>query len=167
MFVCVPSFFLVSRGRPWVFTSGARCRLEADFYDPSVSFDDPLSSLSGLDAYRGNVDMLAGRTLMGKILFSDAAIILHDVREKANGQLRTRWTLRVCFSERQGRHAAGVCVRCLFTFCVSFGDTIRRGTHGTRRALESLRGDLGESRPTNGRARPRATEVYVSPRTTD
>ena len=64
----------------------------------SVTFDDPLNSLSGLKAYRNNVDMLAGRTLFGGLLFSDAAINLHDVRELEDGRLQTRWTLRVCFS---------------------------------------------------------------------
>ena len=34
--------------------------LESEYYSSSVTFDDPLSSLSGLDAYRGNVDMLGG-----------------------------------------------------------------------------------------------------------
>ena len=63
-----------------------------------MTFDDPLNSLSGLKAYRNNVDMLAGRTLFGGLLFSDAAINLHDVRELEDGRLQTRWTLRVCFS---------------------------------------------------------------------
>lgn len=72
--------------------------LEAEYYSTSVTFDDPLNSLSGLKAYRDNVDMLAGRTAFGGVLFSDAAINLHDVRELDSGQLQTRWTLRVCFS---------------------------------------------------------------------
>ena len=72
--------------------------LEASFYEDGVTFDDPLSSLSGLAAYRNNVDMLAGRTALGAALFSDAAIALHDVSELDDGRLRTRWTLRVCFA---------------------------------------------------------------------
>ena len=72
--------------------------LEDEYYSSSVTFDDPLNSLSGLKAYRNNVDMLAGRTLFGGLLFSDAAINLHDVRELEDGRLQTRWTLRVCFS---------------------------------------------------------------------
>ena len=80
--------------------------LESEYYSSSVTFDDPLSSLSGLDAYRGNVDMLAGRTALGKVLFSDASINLHDVREKADGGLRTRWTLRVCFQALPWRPVA-------------------------------------------------------------
>mmetsp|Transcript_1249 Transcript_1249/g.3749 ORF Transcript_1249/g.3749 Transcript_1249/m.3749 type:complete len:360 (+) Transcript_1249:158-1237(+) len=71
--------------------------LEAEYYAPEVTFDDPLSSLSGLKAYRNNVDMLAGRTPLGGFLFSDAAIALHDVEPRGEG-LRTRWTLRVSFS---------------------------------------------------------------------
>jgi len=74
------------------------------WYAPDVSFDDPLTSLSGVDSYRKNVDMLAGRTLMGKILFDDAGINLHSVTGGAitetNGNIEianviTRWTLRV------------------------------------------------------------------------
>ena len=38
--------------------------LEDEYYSSSVTFDDPLNSLSGLKAYRNNVDMLAGRTLI-------------------------------------------------------------------------------------------------------
>ena len=72
--------------------------LEDEYYSSSVTFDDPLNSLEGLKAYRNNVDMLAGRTLFGGLLFSDAAINLHDVRELEDGRLQTRWTLRVCFS---------------------------------------------------------------------
>mmetsp|Transcript_21802 Transcript_21802/g.65345 ORF Transcript_21802/g.65345 Transcript_21802/m.65345 type:complete len:360 (+) Transcript_21802:152-1231(+) len=71
--------------------------LESEYYTKDVTFDDPLSSLSGLNAYRNNVDMLAGRTLLGKFLFRDASIALHDVKELDDGRLRTRWTLRVCF----------------------------------------------------------------------
>ena len=71
--------------------------LEGEYYSSSVTFDDPLN-LSGLKAYRNNVDMLAGRTLFGGLLFSDAMMNLHDVRELDDGRLQTRWTLRVCFS---------------------------------------------------------------------
>ncbi|KAL7525743.1 hypothetical protein ACHAXR_001138 [Thalassiosira sp. AJA248-18] len=75
------------------------------WYAPDVSFVDPMTSLSGVDSYRGNVDMLAGRTLMGKILFDGAGINLHSVTggeiiEKNDGSVEiaeviTRWTLRV------------------------------------------------------------------------
>ena len=64
-----------------------------------------MTSLSGVDSYRNNVDMLAGRTLMGKILFEGAGINLHSVTggeiiESDNDSLRvddivTRWTLRL------------------------------------------------------------------------
>ena len=54
--------------------------LEPEFYEPDVSFDDPLSSLAGLDAYKGNVDMLAGRTALGQFLFADAGIALHSAQ---------------------------------------------------------------------------------------
>lgn len=74
------------------------------WYAPDVSFVDPLTSLSGVDSYRANVDMLAGRTLMGKILFDGAGINLHSVTggevSEKNGSVQianvvTRWTLRV------------------------------------------------------------------------
>ncbi|KAJ8604212.1 hypothetical protein CTAYLR_009780 [Chrysophaeum taylorii] len=71
--------------------------LEPSFYLDSVTFEDPLNSLSGLDAYRGNVDMLAGRTPLGNLLFQDAAIALHSVAPTGEYSLRTRWTLRVTF----------------------------------------------------------------------
>ena len=31
--------------------------LEPEYYLPDVTFEDPLSSLAGIDNYRGNVDM--------------------------------------------------------------------------------------------------------------
>ena len=75
--------------------------MERDYYSPTVSFDDPMTSLAGVDAYQTNVDMLASRTLLGKILFADAGIVLHSVEGGTileNGQIEnivTRWTLRV------------------------------------------------------------------------
>lgn len=59
-----------------------------------------MTSLSGVDSYRKNVDMLAGRTLMGKVLFEGAGINLHSVTggEIVNGRVDdivTRWTLRL------------------------------------------------------------------------
>lgn len=38
-------------------------------YLPDVQFVDPLTSFTGLENYRSNVDMLGGRSLLGKILF--------------------------------------------------------------------------------------------------
>ena len=79
--------------------------MERDYYAPSVTFEDPLTSLAGVDSYQNNVDMLASRTLLGKVLFQDAGIILHDVSggeisTKEDGSveisdLTTRWTLRM------------------------------------------------------------------------
>lgn len=43
--------------------------MERDYYSPTVSFEDPMTSLAGVEAYQNNVDMLASRTLMGKFLF--------------------------------------------------------------------------------------------------
>ena len=82
------------------------------WYAPNVAFTDPLTSLVGVESYRNNVDMLAGRTMLGQILFNDASIILHSVTggdvttlsegmsaKKEGGvsidNIVTRWTLRV------------------------------------------------------------------------
>lgn len=82
--------------------------MERDYYADSVTFDDPLTNLAGLEAYQANVDMLAGRTWLGALLFKDARIQLHSV---TGGRVRTtpdsaevvvepvttRWTLRFTF----------------------------------------------------------------------
>ena len=74
------------------------------WYAPDVSFDDPLTSLAGVGSYRGNVDMLAGRTALGRAMFDGARIDLHsvtggEVSSEATGggiaDVVTRWTLRV------------------------------------------------------------------------
>jgi hypothetical protein len=82
--------------------------MEDSWYSPSVGFVDPMTELSGVDSYRNNVDMLAGRTLMGKILFEDAGINLHSVTggevalnsqgEVEIADITTRWTLKVTAS---------------------------------------------------------------------
>ncbi len=75
--------------------------MERSFYSETVSFDDPMTSLTGVGSYQNNVDMLASRTLMGKLLFQDAGIVLHSVtggEVKDDGRIAnivTRWTLRV------------------------------------------------------------------------
>jgi hypothetical protein len=90
--------------------------MERDYYAPTVTFQDPLTTLSGIDGYQNNVDMLAGRTLLGSLLFQDASIILHSVTggqvlrqqpavESSNNNedaakiadIVTRWTLRFTF----------------------------------------------------------------------
>jgi hypothetical protein len=81
--------------------------METQYYDEQVSFTDPLNNLAGVKAYQNNVDMLAGRTLLGKVLFSDAYIQLHSVTggqvtaHDDNVQIQdivTRWTLGFTFS---------------------------------------------------------------------
>ena len=76
--------------------------MERDYYSPTVTFDDPMTSLAGVDAYQSNVDMLSSRTLMGKVLFKDAGIALHSVTggdvnptDGSISNIITRWTLRV------------------------------------------------------------------------
>ncbi len=81
--------------------------MEKQYYSSDVTFQDPLTSLAGIDKYQDNVDMLSGRTLLGSILFSDASINLHSVKggdisvdSQGTTQISdivTRWTLRFCF----------------------------------------------------------------------
>jgi len=74
-----------------------------EYYNPQVTFKDPLNNLEGIDAYQSNVDMLAGRTLMGKVLFDNASIQLHSVTggeidsDNNISNIQTRWTLRFTF----------------------------------------------------------------------
>lgn len=58
-----------------------------------MTFIDPLNRLRGVDAYKKNVDMLAGRTLLGGILFKDTSINLHSINSSID-KITTRWTLR-------------------------------------------------------------------------
>ena len=79
--------------------------MEREYYANDVQFIDPLNDLEGVDQYQQNVDMLASRTLLGKILFRDAGIVLHsvtggDITTQPGGSLQvsnivTRWTLRM------------------------------------------------------------------------
>ena len=76
--------------------------MECEYYSPKVTFDDPMTSLSGVEAYQQNIDMLASRTLLGKVLFRDAGIVLHSVSggsiDSQSGVIEdilTRWTLRL------------------------------------------------------------------------
>jgi SOUL heme-binding protein/Uncharacterized conserved protein (DUF2358) len=74
--------------------------MRTEYYAKDVTFDDPLTNLAGVDAYKKNVDMLAGRTLLGSILFEDGGINLHSVTGgeiSSDGSIEdivTRWTLR-------------------------------------------------------------------------
>ena len=69
--------------------------MEMEFYDEKVTFRDPLTTLNSIEAYKNNVDLLAGRTTLGAFLFRDAGIVLHSVEDIALGALRTRWTLEM------------------------------------------------------------------------
>eukprot|EP00977_Amphora_coffeiformis_P008559 scaffold1936_cov154-Amphora_coffeaeformis.AAC.9 len=77
--------------------------MEKEYYAKDVSFDDPLNSLSGVDAYKSNVDMLSSKTLLGKVLFRDAGIVLHNIKggevleDGSISDVVTRWTLRFTF----------------------------------------------------------------------
>ena len=65
------------------------------FYSPTVEFIDPLNKFSGVDKYQNNVDLLAGRTPLGGVLFKDASISLHNIESLGENQIQTRWTLQV------------------------------------------------------------------------
>jgi hypothetical protein len=77
--------------------------MEKEYYAKDVAFNDPLNNLAGVDAYENNVNMLSSKTFLGKILFRDAGIVLHnieggDVREDGSiSDIITRWTLRFTF----------------------------------------------------------------------
>jgi hypothetical protein len=77
--------------------------MRTEFYSKDVTFDDPLTTLTGVQAYQNNVDMLASRTLFGSFLFRDGSIVLHSVKGgeiNENGEISdiiTRWTLRFTF----------------------------------------------------------------------
>ena len=77
--------------------------METEYYAKDVSFDDPLNNLAGVEAYENNVNMLSSKTLLGKILFRDAGIVLHKVEggeileDGSIGDIITRWTLRFTF----------------------------------------------------------------------
>ena len=68
--------------------------MERRFYEDDVSFVDPLTSFTGIDKYQNNVDMLAGRSTLGRLLFKDASIALHKVTTVAPNKIQTRWTLQ-------------------------------------------------------------------------
>ena len=69
--------------------------MEKSFYTSNVKFVDPMTSFEGIEKYQNNVDMLAGRTTMGKFLFEDASIQMHNVEQLDAKTLQTRWTLSV------------------------------------------------------------------------
>jgi hypothetical protein len=68
---------------------------EKSFYRDDVEFIDPMTSLRGTSSYQNNVDTLSGQTFLGKLLFEDASIVLHNIKERNDGKLETRWTLQV------------------------------------------------------------------------
>lgn len=71
--------------------------METELYSPEVEFVDPLIEMKGVDAYRQNVDMLAGTNLLGRILFTDCALTMHNIESPSERELRTRWTLQFRF----------------------------------------------------------------------
>lgn len=78
--------------------------MKKEYYASSVTFDDPLTSLDGVDSYQNNVDMLGGRSLFGQIAFKDGNIILHklsggEISEdgRSISDIITRWTLKFTF----------------------------------------------------------------------
>ena len=64
--------------------------MEDELYSPTVSFEDPMISFSGIDKYRNNVDMLAGVTPLGKLCFTDCALEMHSVSDTVSVRLGYR-----------------------------------------------------------------------------
>jgi hypothetical protein len=71
--------------------------LDESFYLKDVGFLDPITKFTGIDKYKNNIDMIAGRTSLGKILFEDASIVLHNIEQTGKLEIQTRWTLQVTF----------------------------------------------------------------------
>eukprot|EP00316_Scyphosphaera_apsteinii_P020586 CAMPEP_0119315564 /NCGR_PEP_ID=MMETSP1333-20130426/36340_1 /TAXON_ID=418940 /ORGANISM="Scyphosphaera apsteinii, Strain RCC1455" /LENGTH=352 /DNA_ID=CAMNT_0007320973 /DNA_START=130 /DNA_END=1188 /DNA_ORIENTATION=+ len=71
--------------------------METDLYTPDVEFQDPLISLSGVEAYQRNVDMLAGANAIGKLCFTDCGLTMHNVTSPSQDTICTRWTLQFRF----------------------------------------------------------------------
>jgi hypothetical protein len=69
--------------------------MEKAFYEKNVSFIDPMTKFSGLENYMNNVNLLAGKGLLGNALFEDAAIMLHKIDQLEKFKIRTRWTLKL------------------------------------------------------------------------
>jgi hypothetical protein len=69
--------------------------METKFYNKDVSFLDPLTKITGIESYMNNVNTLAGRTFIGKLIFEDASISLHKVTVLPDNKIQTRWTLKV------------------------------------------------------------------------
>lgn len=67
-----------------------------EFYDPQVTFADPLISFTGIEKYKNNVDMLAGVTPLGKACFTDCGLVMHQIKQTPRG-LQSRWTLQFRF----------------------------------------------------------------------
>jgi Uncharacterized conserved protein (DUF2358)/SOUL heme-binding protein len=71
--------------------------LDTKFYSDDVAFIDPITKFTGIQKYKDNIDMIAGRTGLGKILFEDASIVLHNIVQTKKKEIQTRWTLQVTF----------------------------------------------------------------------
>ena len=89
-----------------------------EYYNNNVIFIDPMTTLTNIQSYQNNVDMLSSRTLLGKVLFQDASITLHSItggeiivnnnddsdvtvdgdNSVSINDIQTRWTLRLTMS---------------------------------------------------------------------
>lgn len=124
--------------------------MRKEFYVGDVSFKDPMISISGINAYQSNVDLLGGRNPLGAFLFKDASIELHDVVEDPNDQfkLTTRWTLQLCmkvlpwqpYARFTGVSQYQLNERCLVVAQQDYWDSINLsdGSYRTRSPLEAL-----------------------------
>ena len=57
--------------------------MEMEYYNDAVTFEDPMISLEGPEAYKKNVEMLAGSNPFGKLLFSECGLTMHNVTQGA------------------------------------------------------------------------------------
>ncbi len=73
--------------------------MEDEQYTPDFEFADPMISYTGRDAHRSNVDMLSGSSALGRLLFSDCSLVMHNsTTAPGAAALTTRWTLAFRFN---------------------------------------------------------------------
>ena len=73
--------------------------MKDQIYDPDFQFLDPLTTYTGRQAHKNNVEMLSGSSAIGRILFSDCSLVMHDASsDSGSNSLTTRWTLGFRFN---------------------------------------------------------------------
>jgi len=79
--------------------------LQSDIYCPDLVFTDPLSVVKGVSSYEKNIDLIAGRGLIGGLVFGEGRgrIYLHKIEDNLEDvdpgseiyNIRTYWTLKI------------------------------------------------------------------------